>query len=330
MTIRRRDFITLIGGAAAAGPLAAMAQPLRRIGVLMNGAASNRPGQANVAAFAEQLRKLGWVEGRAIHSEIRWNDGSAATARAMAAELVTLGVDVILSSTTINLTALQRLSPTMPVVFIQVSDPETQGFVLNMAHPGSNITGFQYFEFTIGGKLVDLLKQLVPMLAHVGVMFDPETSPQIKFFMGSIEAAAQMFAITVETIAVEPAGIDSAIADFSRKPNSGLIFPPGTLVTANRDLVISAASRNRVPAIYANGAGDYSHAGALIEYGPNVVDQYRQAAVYVDRILRGAKTGDLPVQTPTKFTLYINLKAARNLGIEIPMSLLLAADELVE
>jgi putative ABC transport system substrate-binding protein len=218
----------------------------------------------------------------------------------------------------------------MPIVFIQVSDPETQGFVLSMAHPGGNITGFQYFEFTIGGKLIDLLRQLVPTLAQVGVMFDPDTSPQIKFFMGSIEAAARMFGITVQTIAVERAEIEPAIASLSRKPNSGLIFPPGTLVNVNRDLIISAAGRNRVPAIYAGGAGDFSRAGGLMEYGPNTIDQYRQAAIYVDRILRGAKAGDLPVQTPTKFSLDINLKAARDLGIEIPLSLLLIADELVE
>jgi putative ABC transport system substrate-binding protein len=327
--MRRRDFISLLGGAVAVWPLAARAQQLKRIGVLMNGAASST-GQANVAAFAEQLRKLGWAEGRTIHSELRWNDGSAELARASAAELVTLGLDAILSSTTINLTALQRLSPTMPIVFIQVSDPETQGFVLSMAHPGGNITGFQYFEFTIGGKLVELLRQLVPTLAQVGVMFDPETSPQNKFFMGSIETAARTFGVTVHTIPVERAKIESAIADFSRRPNSGLIFPPGTLVTVNRELIVSAASRNRVPAIYAAGAGDRSHAGGLMEYGPNTIDQYRQAAVYVDRILRGTKAGDLPVQTPTKYNLFINLKAARDLGIEIPLSLLLIADELVE
>jgi putative ABC transport system substrate-binding protein len=326
--MRRRDFITLLGGAAAVWPLATRAEQMKRIGVLMNGATSGT-GQANVAAFVEQLRKLGWVEGRTIHTELRWNDGSAEVARASAAELATLGLDAILSSTTINLMALQRLSPTIPIVFIQVSDPETQGFVLSMAHPGGNITGFQYFEFTIGGKLVNLLRQLVPTLAQVGVMFDPDTLPQIKFFMGSIEAAARTFGITVQTIAVERAEIEPAIADLSRKPNSGLIFL-GTLATVNRDLIISAASRNRVPAIRAGGAGDFSRAGGLMEYGPNTIDQYRQAAIYVDRILRGSKAGDLPVQTPTKYSLTINLKAARDLGIEIPLSLLMVADELAE
>jgi putative ABC transport system substrate-binding protein len=328
--MRRREFITLLGGAAVGWPLAARAQQLKRIGVLMNGAASGA-GQANVAAFVEQLQKLGWVEGRTIHNELRWNDGSAAVARASAAELVTLGLDAILSSTTINLTALQRLSPAMPIVFIQVSDPEMQGFVLSMAHPGGNITGFQSFGFTTGGKLVDLLRQLVPALAHVGVMFDPETSPQIKFFMDSIEAAGRMFGITVQRIGVQRAEIDPAIADLSRMPNSGLILPPGTLPNFNRDLIIEAASRYRVPAIYAVGDnGVFSHAGGLMEYGPNTIDQYRQAAVYVDRILRGTKAGDLPVQTPTRYSLTINLKAARDLGIEIPLSLLLIADELVE
>jgi putative ABC transport system substrate-binding protein len=328
--VKRRDFIALLGGAAA-WPLAARAQQAKRIGLMLIGAA-NEARQPYVAAFAAQLRKLGWIEGQNIYSEYRWNEGSAGLARTHAAELVTLGVDVILASTTLNLTALQRLSPTIPIVFIQVSDPVTQGFILSMAHPGGNITGFTNFEFTIGGKLVDLLKQLVPGISRVGVMFDPENSPQTKFFLNSIETAAQAFGLAVIAISIpvgHAAEIERAIVDFSRQPNGGLILPPGGLATLNRNRIIDAASRSRVPAIYA-GTSIFSRSGGLMNYGPDLIDQFRQAGVYVDRILKGTKAGDLPVQTATKYNLGINLKAARDLGIEVPLSLLLIADEQIE
>jgi putative ABC transport system substrate-binding protein len=327
--IRRRDFISVLGGAAAWPVAARGQQQLRRVGVLMNDVATDANMRRYMATFVEQLRKLGWIDGRNLHVEYRWNGGDAVLARTYAAELVGLNLDVIMSSSTTNLLNLQRLSPKTPIVFIQVSDPVEQGFVLNMAHPGGNITGFTAYEFTIGGKWLDLLKQLVPATTHVAVMFNPQTSPQSKFFMKSIETAAPGFGVRVAAVPLQSvADIDPAIANFSRQPNSGLIFPTDSFTVVNRKPIVEAAARHRVPAIYANMS--FVQDGGLLRYGPVTDDQYRQAAVYVDRILKGTSAGDLPVQAPTKYSLVINLKAARDLGIEVPLSLLLFADEQIE
>ena len=326
--MKRREFITLIGGAAA-WPLAARAQQPRRVAVLMNGARTDTGRVELLSAFEQQLRKLGWMEGQNLRTEYRWNNGDAALARTYAAKLIAFEPDVILSSSTTNLITLQRLSPTAPIVFVQVSDPVTQGFVLNMARPGGNITGFALFEFTIGGKWVDLLKQLVPALERAAVMFDPETSPQSKFFMESIEAAGPKLGVGVATMPVRDVlEIDPAIARLSEQGNSGLIVPPGSFIFGNRNRIIEAAARHRVPAIYWDAS--FVQDGGLIGYGPEFREQFRQAAVYVDRILKGTKPGDLPVQTPTRFTLSLNLKTARDLGIEVPLGLLLVADEQIE
>jgi putative ABC transport system substrate-binding protein len=327
--MRRRNFITLLGGAAA-WPLAARAQQSKRIGVLMNYVATDKRGQDYITAFADQLRKLGWIDGHNLRIEYRWNAGDPALARSYAAELVALAPDVILCASTNNLIDLQRLSPTTPIVFIAVSDPVTQGFVLNMAHPGANITGFAGYEFTIGGKWVDLLKQMVPAITHIAVMFNSQTSPQSKFFISSVEAAAPTFRVSVTTAPVDSVDyIDTAIADFSRQQGArGLIFPTDAFITAHRKLFAEAAARYRVPAIYADA--DVIRDGGLMNYRGQFEDQYRQAGVYVDRILRGVKAGDLPVQALTKFSLGINLKSARDLGIDVPLSLLLIADEQIE
>jgi putative tryptophan/tyrosine transport system substrate-binding protein len=333
--MRRRQFITLLGGAAAvAWPLAAQAQAqqgdrVRRIGVLMNNVATDATAQAYVAAFVQRLHNLGWTDGQNLRIEYRWNAGRAELARGYAAELVALAPDAILCASTTNLSALQRLSPTTPIVFVQVSDPVTQGFVLNLAHPGGNITGFTNYEFTIGGKWVDLVKQLAPATARVAVMFNPQTSPQSRFFLSSVEAAALTFGVSVIAAPIQSIGdIEAAIETFSRQPNSGLIFPPDSFTDVHRNLVVEAAARYRVPAIY-SGAGPVRD-GGLMGYGPEGDDQFRQAAFYVDRILNGTKAGDLPVQIASKFTLAINLKAAKALGIELPLSLMLTADEVIE
>jgi len=329
MTIRRRAFITFLGGAAAAWPLGARAQQLRRIGVLMDGNDTDPIRQARVKAFSGQLRKLGWIEDQNVHIEYRWDSGDAALNRTYAVELVALAPDVILSSGTQNLTALQRLSPTMPIVFIVVSDPLAQGFVTSMAHPGSNITGFANYEFTIGGKWLDLLKQMVPATDHVAVMFNPETAPQSKFFMSSIETVAPTLGMSVAASPVHSvADIESATADFAQRPNGGLIITADGFMSAHRKLLAETATRYRVPVI--NGNVGSAAEGSLMSYYPETNDQFRQAGVYVDRILKGTKPGDLPVQAPTKFTLSINLKTARDLGIEVPVSLLLIADEQIE
>jgi putative ABC transport system substrate-binding protein len=276
----------------------------------------------------DQLRKLGWIDGQNLHIDYRWNGGDAALARTYAGELATLGLDAILAASTANLTALQRLSPAAPMVFVQVSDPVAQGFVLSLAHPGGNITGFISYEFSIGGKWLDLLKQMVPAISHVAVMSNPQTSPQTKFFMNSLEAVAPAFGVSVASAPVATvADLETAIANVARQPNGGLIFPTDSFINLHRHTVIAATARYRIPAIYSN---DVARDGGLMYYVTEYVQQFRQAGVYVDRILRGTKPGDLPVQTPTKYILGINLNTAKALGIEVPVSLLLIADEQIE
>jgi putative ABC transport system substrate-binding protein len=326
--IRRRELIVALGGAAA-WPVVALAQQSRRIGVLMDGVATDPIRQARLKPFTEQLRKLGWIEGQNVQMEYRWDNGDAALNRTYAVELVALAPDVILSSGTENLTALQRLSPTMPIVFILVSDPLAQGFITNMAHPGGNITGFAFYEFTIGAKWLDLLKQMVPAIDHVAVMFNPETSPQSQFFMNSIESMAPRLGVSVAARPVHSvAEIESAIADLAQKPNGGLVVPTDAFTTVHRKFLAETATRFRVPMIKADPG--FVNEGGLMSYRADNNDQFRQAGVYIDRILKGTRPGDLPVQAPTKFTLSINLKTARDLGIEVPMSLLLIADEQIE
>jgi putative ABC transport system substrate-binding protein len=326
--LKRRDFIRLLG-AAAAWPLAVHAQESKRVGVLMNAVETDATSQAFVAAFVQQLKRLGWIDGQNLHVDYRWNAGDAKMARTYAAELVKLAPDAILSASTTNLAALQRLSPTMPIVFLQVSEPVTQGFVLNLARPGGNITGFSAYEFTIGSKWVDLLKQLVPTITRVAVMFNPQTSPQSKFFLSSVESAASPLKVEVNAIHVQSsADIELAIENVSHQPNSGLIFPPDAFTIVHREQIVALAARHRVPVIYSQTV--FVQSGGLMSYGPQFEEQFRQAAVHVDRILKGTKPGELPVQSPTKFTLAINLKTAKALGFEIPVGLLLIADEQIE
>ena len=326
--LNRRKFFTVIGGAAA-WPLAARAQQPKRVGLLMNGVLANPRSQEYKTAWEQQLRKLGWIDGQNLHIEYRWNEGNAALARSYAAELVALAPDVILSSSTANLVALQRLSPTSPIVFVQVSDPVTQGFILSMARPGGNITSFAAYEFTIGAKWLDLLKQLVPAIDHVGVMTNPQTAPQSKFFMDSIEAAAPTFGVKVVATPVNSVSdIETAFANMSRLPNGGMVFPTDSFTGIHRKLIFDLAARHRLPAIYASVT--HVQEGGLMGYAIDYSEQFRQAAIYVDRILKGTKAGDLPVQTPTKYGLAINLKTVRALGIEVPLSLLLIANEQIE
>ena len=330
--IRRREFITLLGGAMAL-PLAARAQQgehVRRIGVLMNNEETDPISKAYLASFVQGLRKLGWIEGQTLGIEVRWNPGDAERARSLAGELVRLSPEVILASSTANLVELLRRGPTMPIVFVLVSDPVEQGFVSNLAHPGGNITGFSSFEFSIGGKWIELLKQVSPGLAHVALVFNPDTSPQSKFLVSPIESAARSLAVEATVAPVHAvADIERAIETVSRRPNGGLIFPTDTFLTTHRQLIVEWAARHRVPAIY-GGSGLYSEIGGLISYVIDFENQFRQAAVYIDRILKGAKPGDLPVQSPTKYSFIINVKTAKALGIEVPMTLLLNADEVIE
>jgi putative tryptophan/tyrosine transport system substrate-binding protein len=325
----RREFITLLGGAAA-WPLAARAQQpgerVRRISVLMNSTATDATWQSYLAAFVQGLRQLGWIEGQNLRIDIRWSAGDAALARIYAAQLIGLTPDVILASSTTNLTVVQQATNTVPVVFIQVSDPVAQGFVANVTRPGGSM-----YEFAIGNKWLDLLKEIAPKLARVGVMFNPDTSPQSKFFMRSIEAAAPSLGVEVITLSVRATGdIEPAIENFARAPNGGLILPTDSFIRLRQTLIAELASRHRLPAVSADA--DFARNGGLMYYGAtiNLLDQFRQAANYVDRILKGAKPGDLPIQRADKYTLVINLKVAKALGLTVPLPLAGLADELIE
>ena len=329
--MRRREFITLLGGAAAVWPLAARAQPgqpMRRVGVLMNGNESDPIFRAYAAAFVQMLQRLGWREGQNLRIDLRWPGGDPERIGAHAAELVGLTPDVMLGSGSANLAALLRTTRSLKIVFVLISDPVAQGFVSNLAHPGGNITGFSAFEPSMAGKWLDLLKQASPGLRRVAVIFNPDTSPQSKLFVPAIEAAASSLAVEVVAAPVHATGdFEPLISSFSRRPNSGLIFPPDQSTASQSDLILKLVARYRLPAVYAseNFAKD-----GLIYYGTDWQNQFRQAAIYVDRILNGANVGDLPVQQPTKFPLIVNLAAARALGIELPTGLLLRADEVIE
>ena len=329
--MKRRDFLGVIAGAAIAWPLAARAQPMRRVGILMNGAATEAGPQSYVAAFVQAFRQLGWIEGQNVRIEVRWNAGDVALAKIYAAQLIGLNPDVLLVPSTTNLTVIREATSTIPVVFLQVSDPVAQGFIASMTKPGGNLTGFSAYEFSIGGKWLDLLKEAAPGLARTAVMFNPETSPQSEFFIRSVEAAGASLGVEAIPAPVRATtDIEPAIANFARQPNGGLILPTDSFTRLRQRLIADIASRHRLPAISA--AVGFARDGGLMNYGvaANLADDYRQAASYVDRILKGAKPADLPVQAPTKYSLVINLKTAKALGLTIPLPLLGLADEVIE
>jgi putative ABC transport system substrate-binding protein len=328
--MKRRDFITLLGGAAA-WPVAARAQggPARRVGVLMGTDESDLQFKAFLAVFVQGLRSHGWIDGQNLQIDVRWTGGDAEYERTFATELLQLSPDVILAVTTPNLAALLRQGPVMPIVFVQVSDPVAQGFVSNLAHPGGNITGFSAFEFSIGGKWIDLLKHVVPGLARVAVIFNPDTSPQSKLLLASIEAAAPSLHVEAAAVPVHNVPeLERAIQSASSQPNSGLIFPTDNFLQVHRQAVVDLAARYRVPALYNSRV--FTDIGGLLSYGIEYESIFRQTATYVDRILKGTKAGDLPVQSPTKFSFVINLKTAKALGIEVPTTVLLSADDYIE
>jgi putative ABC transport system substrate-binding protein len=334
--IQRRDFLTLIGGTAAGWPLAVRGQqsgPMRRVGVLMNALATESRQQSYLAAFTEALRRAGWTEGQNLRIDVRWNAGDAELARTYAAQLIGLLPDVILTASTTNLTVVRQATSTVPVVFVQVSDPVAQGFVPNLTHPGGNITGFSQYEFSIAGKWLDLLKQIAPALERVAVMFNPDTAPQSKFFMQAVEMAAQALGVRASAAPVRSTGeIEPALARFASEPNSGLLVPTDTFTRLREELIIDAALRGHLPTI--GTSADFAKKGGLMSYisadSDRNQDQFRRAATYVDRILRGAKPGDLPIQQESRYTLVINLKTAKQLGLTVPPTLQYAADEVIE
>jgi putative tryptophan/tyrosine transport system substrate-binding protein len=328
--MRRREFITLLGSTLA-WPVVARAQQrehVRRVGVLVGGPATDSVLQAYVAAFVHSLRQLGWTEGQNLGIDIRWNAGGAALAQTYAAQLIGLQPDVILAAATGNLEAVRQATSSIPVVFVSVSDPIVQGFVASLSRPGGNLTGFSAYEFSTGGKWLDLLKEVAPGLTRAGVVFNPDTAPQSKYFMQAVETAASARGMQAIAIQVDaPADIEPAIASFAREPNGGLIVPTGRLPTKQ---IAELADRHRLPAI--SWDPQFPRVGGLMCYSITVttLDQYRGAAGYVDRILKGAKPGDLPIQQPDKYTLVINLKTAKALGFTVPLPLLGLADEVIE
>jgi putative ABC transport system substrate-binding protein len=328
--VRRREFITLLGGAAA-GPVVARAQQrerMRRIGVLMAVTESDSEYQARLAAFLQELQQLGWAEGRNVQIDIRWGAGDAERIRRYAAELVGLAPDIIMGSTTPAVAALQQASPTVPIVFAQVADPVGAGFVDSLARPGGTTTGFSVFEFGIGGKWLELLKEIAPRVMRAAVIRDPAIASGMGQW-GAIQSAAPSFGVELRPVNVRDAGeIERAIAPFARAPNGGLIVTGSPLAYVHRELIVTLAARHRLPAVYSDRV--FVTDGGLISYGPHRLDQYRRAAGYVDRILKGEKPADLPVEAPTKYELVINLKTARALGLELPASVLARADEVIE
>ena len=328
--IRRREFITLVGGAAA-WPLAARAQQgdrVRRIGVLLPAAADDPEWQARVGAFLQALALSGWTIGRNVRIDTRWATPNVNEIRRHAAELVALAPDVILAHGASTVGPLLQATRTVPVVFVIVPDPVGAGFVNSLARPGGNATGFIQFEYGISGKWLELLKQIAPGVTRAAILRDPAISAGIGQF-GAIQAVAPSLGVEASPINVRAADeIERAVADFARAPNGGLIITGSALAIFHRHLIIALAAKHRLPAVYFQRT--LVADGGLISYGADVLDQYRRAASYVARILKGEKPADLPVQTPTKYELVINLKTAKALSLEIPSSVLARADEVIE
>ncbi len=329
--LKRREFITLLGGAAAAWPLTVRAQQgerLRRIGVLMNLAADDAQSMARIAAFLQGLQQLGWTDGQNVAIEYRWGAGDPERIRKFAAELVALAPDVILAVGGSTVLPLQQVGRTVPIVFAGVTDPVGAGIVANLARPGGNATGFTTFEYEISAKWLELLKQIVPRTTRAAVLRDPTIIGSISQF-AAIQSVAPSLGVELTPIDTRNAGdIERAVIAFAREPNAGLIVVTGTSAIIHRELIISLATRHRLPAVYP--IRFFATGGGLISYGPDSIDPYRRAAGYVDRILKGEKPADLPVQAPTKYELVINLKTAKALGLDIPASVLARAEEVIE
>jgi putative tryptophan/tyrosine transport system substrate-binding protein len=331
--VRRREFISLLGGAAAAWPLAVRAQPtdrMRRIGVLLSFAADDPEALARVEAFQRGLQQLGWVDGRNVRVDYRMTAGDADRSRRYAAELVALAPDVILASGSSTVGPLIQANRTGPIVFVALVDPVGAGFVASLARPGRNVTGFTTIEYGMSGKWLELLKQIAPRVTRVAVMRDPSLTSGTAM-LAAIQAVAPPFGVEVRPLDVRDAGeIEHGVTAFARGSNDGLIVVPNPTGYFHRRLIITLAAKHRLPAVYSSRF--FVTGGGLISYGPDSfdIDQYRLAAGYIDRILKGEKPADLPVQAPTKYELAINLKTAKVLGLDVPASVLARADEVIE
>jgi len=329
--MRRREFITLVGGVSV-WPLAARARQtdaVRRIGVLMMLAENDPDARSGVEVFRQGLHELGWTEGRDLKIDYRWGGGDVGRIKVFAKELIDLSPDVLVGHTTPSIVALRQETHSIPIGFLTVTDPVGQGFVASLAHPGGNITGFQVFEFSLGTKWMETLKQIAPSLRRVATIFNPETAPYYPLYLRTIEKAAS--SVAVELIAVEAhddAEIERAISTLAREPGGGLIVFPDIFNAVHRRTIIALVERYRLPAIY--WFRYFATDGGLVSYGPDEIDMFRRTAGYVDRILKGEKPADLPVQQPSKFELVINLKTAKTLGLNVPLLLQASADEVIE
>jgi putative ABC transport system substrate-binding protein len=325
--IKRRAFIAMLAGGAATWPFAARAQ-MRRIGVLIPVAADDPESQDRIAAFSQGLHESGWIVGRNVRIEYRWGAGDADRVRRYAAELVALAPDVIVTSGGSTVPPLLQATRTVPIVFVNVADPVGAGFVDSLSRPGGNATGFAQFEYSLSGKWLELLKQVAPGVTRAAVIRDPALVAGIGTF-AVIQAVAPSLGVEVVPVNVRHArDIERAVASFARTPNGGMIVTGSSLAIFHRDLIIKSAAKHKLPAVYYRRL--FVAGGGLISYGPDLTDHFRKAAGYVDRILKGEKPADLPVQTPIKYELAINLKTAKALGLEVPSSVLARADEVIE
>jgi putative tryptophan/tyrosine transport system substrate-binding protein len=329
--IERRKFLAALGGAAVAWPVAARAQQgerVRRIGLLM-ATADDREGQARVTALKQGLQELGWTDGGNIQIETRFGGADAGRIRAQAAELVALAPDVLVGHSTSGTRALRQATSSIPIVVAAVNDPVEQGFVSSLAHPGGNITGFTLVDFQMVGKWLEMLKEAAPGVSRAALMFNPDTAPSYYVYLHSFEAEPRSIAVEVAAAPVRnTAEVEKTIAKLGREPGGGVIVAPDAFTVVHHQLFIRLAQQHRLPAVYMYRT--YAAEGALMSYGPDVYDNFRRSASYVDRILKGAKPADLPVQQPTKFELAINLRTAKALGLQISDKLLALADEVIE
>ena len=330
--MRRRDILKGLAGSAVARPLAARAQGadrMRRVGLLMIVPEGDPQSRADRDALESGLQAIGWIRGRNVDLQFRWSDGDETLLRKYAAELVAMSPDVLMTEGTAALAAVKREVKNIPTIFVNVSDPVGQGFVASLARPGGNTTGFTLFEFSMATKWVEILREIVPTVKHIGFLYNAVVHAYAKLFLQAVRAASEAFKIDVNPMPVEEdAEIKHSLATLAEQPDSGLIALHDPFIIKRRDLVIAEAARHRIPAVYT--LRPFALSGGLISYGVDLADPWRQAATYVDRVLNGANPGELPVQQPTKFELIINAKTAKALGIAVPQSMIVAADEVIE
>jgi len=324
--MKRREFVTLVGGAVA-WPLAAGAQPVRRVAVVMGSRESDPEGQARLKAFLEGFQQLGWIDGRNVRIETRWNNGSRERTGEIASEFAALAPDVIVVNSALAMAAVKRATSSIPVVFMMVNDPVAQGFITSMARPGGNITGFSNIDFSLLGKWMEMLKTVAPTLTRVGLMFNPETYPYYDAYLQTFQNEMRLVEVTRAAVR-SPADIDTAVAAIAAQPGGGLAIAADPFTTANLAQILTALRHHGLP--HTAPFRQFVSEGALMSYGPDSADICRRAAGYVDRVLRGANPGDLPVQAPTKYELAINLKTAKALDLIVPPTLLATADEVIE